>query len=212
MSTGRALGNNLFTPNGLIATPSDDAKRLNGYIAWTDNTVLNATTITMVAATVYLQKIPLAGSGTSTVSVTNVVAFLGTKATSTLTHCYAGILTSSGTLIGMTADQSSSATRWDTSGSNGLTTMPLASGPFTVTPTGVDDYVIGVMYMGTTAGTAPKFSSPAATNTAAILNAGLSAAASRAATQSVADTTTPFASLTLSSNTATVNGIWMALS
>jgi hypothetical protein len=209
---------NLFFGNGTVVARSDRTR------AWTGNTYLasnadlplytfsSGTTKTLAAATVYLNKLPLAGSGTSTYSVTNVVAYLNTKATSTLTHSYAGIVSSGGSLIAQSADQSSSGSNWSSTGTNGLVTVPMVGNPITITPTSVDDFVYVCLYIGTTAGTAPIFQASSSGSPTAFMNMALAAAASMTATQAVADTATPFTGLTLSSNTATAQAIWVALS
>ncbi len=167
----------------------------------------------LTVATVYFAKIPLAGSGTSIVSVTNLVAWLNTKATSTLTHCYAGVLTSAGALVGMSVDNSSAGQNWSSTGTSpALKTHPLASGPFNVTPTGVNDFVWGVLYVGTSAGTAPKFQTVSGATPTAMANLSLTAATSRVGTLAVADTATPFAAITPSSITQTDQLIWMGIS
>ncbi len=209
----------LYFGNATIAARSDLTK------SWTGGTLIASNagvpffpaaagaTITLAAATVYLTKIPLPGSGTTVISVTNVLAWLNTKAASTLTHSYAGLLTSGGVLVGQSADESSANQNWSTSGAAGLKTHALVGGPFNVTPTGVDDFVYACLYIGTTAGTAPIFQAFAgATAPTAFVNLSNSAATSNMATQAVADSATPFTGLTLSSNTATAQPIWMAIS
>ncbi len=210
---------NLYLGNATIVGRSDRSAAWSGglqiasnadipWYAWT-----GATGITLTAATVYFAKIPLPGSGTSTYSVTNVLAYLATKATSTLTHSYAGLVTSGGTLIGQSADESSANQNWSTTGAAGLKTHALVGGAFTVTPTGPNDFVYACLYIGTTAGTAPIFSASATATTAtAFLNMGTANAASLMGTLAVADTTTPFTGMTLSSITPTAQAIWMGIS
>jgi hypothetical protein len=204
----------LFFGNGTMLAASNMAKQVYGITSMNFDPGLTVATTTVAAATVYLMKVPLPGSGTTVYSITNVHNVLVTKATSTLTHSFMGLLTSAGTLVGMSADLSSGSNRWDTSGTSpAFQTIPLASGPFNVTPTGIDDFVYVCYYVGTTAGTAPKFLTSAGVGAvSAAMNLGLSAATSRAATQSVADTSTPFAGLSMASNAASVSLIWAGVS
>jgi hypothetical protein len=210
-----AVGNNQFVIGGNVASPSNISKSVYGLISSAGDPLLFSLTggLTIAAATACLVKIPLPGSGTTTYSITNVLCHLQTKATSTLTHSFAGLLTSAGVLIGMTADNSSINANWSSTGTSpAVSTMALVGGPFTVTPTGIDDFVYGALYVGTTAGTAPKFAADQAGTVASLSNLSLSAATSRFATQAVVDTATPFAALTMSSNTAAATTFWMGIS
>lgn len=203
---------NIHLGNATVGVAAPDGVRVYGDLGWSFDPVHQSAGLTLAAATVYLAKIPLAGSGTTVVSITNVWAYLGTKATSTLTHAFAGVVGSNGTLIGMSVDNASGGANWSSTGSNAFKTMALSGGPFNYTPTGLNDFVYACLYIGTTAGTAPIFRATAAFSAADFINHALSAATSRAATQAVADTATPFASLTLSSNTATAQLLSMGIS
>lgn len=194
-------GNGLYIVNGLLASPSIPAKVLNAAKGWTMDPLTATATFTVVAATVYGFKAHIPGSGSTTVSLATLNYNLVTKAGSTLTHAFAGLLTSAGALIGMTADQASSGDNWSSTGSNGSKSTALASGPFTHTPTGVDDYVFVVFYVGTSAGTLPAFGANVSIG-ANQVNAGTAAATRRVWTQAVADTATPFAALAMASNVA----------
>lgn len=170
----------------------------------------------LTAATLYLIKIPLFRQ----LSVTNVIAYL-TVAQNSLTHCFGALFKSDGTLIGQTADY---ATNWLSSGGSivdgnaaaaGIKTMPLASGPFTVTPLAANDFVWGALYHGTNGGTGPSFARAVNTIGGTLSNVGCTASRARSATQSVADTAT-LASITPASNSIVSAGsgnlFWMGLS
>jgi hypothetical protein len=208
---------NLYFGNGTVgAAPSRTAAWTGGAFLMSNldlpgTNMSGNTTKTLTVATVYLMKVPIPGSGTSTFVVSNVSAYLTTKATSTLTHSYYGIISSGGTLLGQSADLSSGANRWDTSGANGWNTAPCAA---TITPTGLNDFVYVCMYVGTSVGTAPIFQGfSTATSPTAFMNLNMAAAASMHATQAVADSATPFTGLTLSNNVASVTSpILVALS
>ncbi len=210
---------NLYFGNSTVMARSGRTNTWSGgaYIASNDDIPFyqfaTGGTVTLAAATVYLAKIPLPGSGTTVISVTNVLAWLNTKAASTLTHSYAGLLTSGGTLIGQSADESSANQNWSTTGAAGLKTHALVGGPFNVTPTGVNDFVYACLYIGTTAGTAPIFqATPSSAIPIGFLNLSNSAATSNFGTIAVADSATPFTGLTLSTITATGQVIWMGIS
>ncbi len=205
---------NLLFGNSTVAVSAPTYYNPFAYTAMDYDPLVAGTTatVTMAAATVYFAKIPLPGSGTTIYSITNVVAYLGVKATSSLTNSYAGLVTSGGVLIGESADESSANQNWSSTGAAGLKTHALVGGPFNVTPTGLTDFVYACLYIGTTAGTGPIWQAAfAGTAPVAFLNSGLAAAASRQGTLAVANTSTPFTGMTLSSITATAVPIWMAI-
>jgi hypothetical protein len=153
------------------------------------------------AANLYFCRIPL----DIQISVTNITIILSTLASSTLTNCYVALFSSSGTIIGQSADQHST---WQSGGSTGVKTIALASGPFTCTPASSNDWLWAAVYVGTAAGTLPQFGT-GGNNTNAI-TLGQTAATSRFGNISQANTST-LASFTPSS--ATTNGytLWAAL-
>ena len=103
------------------------------------------------AAVVYLCRIPLPAG----ISVTNVIVNFTVAANNTLTHAFLALFNSAGTVIGQSADQS---TTWATGGDQGWQTIPLVGGPFSVAPLAADDFLWAAIYVGTAAGTLPSFS------------------------------------------------------
>jgi hypothetical protein len=136
-------------------------------------------------------------------SVTNVVVYLGTLGSGlTSGQNFAGLYNSSGTLIGTSADQT---TTWNTGGSGGLKTIPLTGGPFAC-PAGF--YWVALL-SNESAGTPAAFGR-AGNLSSTLQNAGLSAATLRWCTNGTG-TSLP-STITPSSNSANSSAYWAALS
>lgn len=135
--------------------------------------------------------------------VTNVVFYMSTLG-STLTsgQNFAGLYSSSGALIGTSADQT---TTWNTGGTTGLQTVPLTGGPFAV-PAGFA--WIAWLFNGTTG---PTFSRAANLGSVAGANLSLTAATARYA-HTAPTSQTSLASFTPSASTLTATEWWAALS
>lgn len=187
-----------------------DPRTFNGLLGWThDPGLLPSGGAGNLNATILnIGKIPLRRS----ISVTSVIAYLGTVGVS-LTHCYALLYNSSGTVIGQSQDY---AANWVAAGSTldgnaggvGLKTMPLQSGPFTAAPLQANDFLWAALYCGT-AGTAPQFWKNVAV-AAALFNVGLTAATCRGGTVTIANTATP-GNITPANNALASNCPWMAI-
>jgi hypothetical protein len=175
-------------------------------LAWSgDPVVTGGTGAPLVVASVQFTKIPFSRG----LSIGRVVANLGTKATGSLTHSYAGVATSTGALVGMTADQSSV---WDSTGTNGYKPMTLVGGPFAVAPLGANDFLFGLLYVGTSSLITPKFASFAGNSSNSEVNFGSVAALSRSGAIAVADTATPFVGLVPSSMAQSAQVYFMGVS
>jgi Pectate lyase superfamily protein len=124
-------------------------------------------------------------------SITNVILFqVAAGSGLVVSECYAGIYSSAGVQIGITADQS---TPWGT-GADVFKTMALASGPFTVSPPGV--WVLALA--NESAGGTPQWGRWQ-NFTATSANAGLSASKARWATGGTTQTSLPAGPITPSS-------------
>jgi hypothetical protein len=171
------------------AEPAD-----HGYLAWAldPGSLVNQTTQT--AGVLYGTRLEIR----RTLTVTNVVLFCST-AGSTLTsgQNLVGLYNSSGTRIGVSADQT---TAWGTSG---VKTAALASGPFALSA----GYVWVVLVTNGT--TPPQFGTGSLFSVGA--NAGLTAAGTRFASQGTSQTSLP-ASITPGSWLQNANAPWAALS
>lgn len=169
----------------------------HALLAWAyDPTSVQAGTV-VVAGTVQLIKVILRTQQT----ITNVILHI-TSAGSGLTASqnFAGLYNSSGTLLSATADQSGT---WN---SSGLKTIALTTQQ-TGLAAGV--YYVAIVSNGTTP---PSFGrSASVTAGGALINVGLTAAASRFATGPAAQTSLP-GSITMSSNAQAAVGYWAALS
>jgi hypothetical protein len=137
------------------------------------------------------------------ISVTNVVFAMPTLGSSlTSSENFAGLYNSSGVLIGTSADQT---TTWNTGGTTGLQTVALSGGPFNVA---AGTFVwVAWLFNGSTG---PTFTR-AASQTAAISNAGLAAATARWAHTATGGQTS-LAGFTPSGNVTTATTYWAALS
>lgn len=182
--------NTLDRPSRDDASEPDD----HGYLAWALDPGSLVNQVTLTAGVLYGTRLEIR----RTMSVTNVVLFCST-AGSTLTagQNFVGLYDSSGTRIGVSADQT---TAWGTSG---VKIAALASGPFTVAA----GYVWAVLVANGT--TPPQFGTGSLFSVGA--NAGLAAAETRFASQGTTQTALP-ASLTPGSWLQNANAPWAALS
>jgi hypothetical protein len=163
-----------------------------GVLGWTYDPYLASNTTTLVAG----QAIALQIQVPSALSVTNIVLFLN-NAGVTLTNAYAGLYSSAGVQLGVSADQS---TAWSSSGQK---TIALVGGPYSVS---AGSCFVGLL-IGT-AGTMPSMPTVAATNST-LINLGLTVA--RCAAIAGGLSALP-ASFTPSSLSVTNKPIWAALS
>jgi Pectate lyase superfamily protein len=180
---------NLPLPN--VPTPADQ-----NLIAWSfDQATANATAAPSLGV-VRLCRVEIRQATT----ITNVLMSIPATSGSGLTTSenFAGLYSSSGTLLSATADQT---TNW---GSTGLKTMALTSAQ-AVAP--------GVYYVGfvANAGTSAPSFLVGSTQAASVLNAGLTAATARYATNGTGVTTLP-ASITMSGVTTSGTSYWVAVS
>lgn len=166
----------------------------HGLIAWAyDGSQARGALVIPTAGLVHTVRLKIRKA----TSITNIhLITTATCASLTSGQCFAGIF-QGGTLIGVTADQS---TAWLSTGEK---KMALASGPF---PVAVGDLIVAAY--ANTAGTLPTFS--CGSNFLSLLNVNLTAANSRFATADTGRTTT-FPG-TLGALTAASHGIWMGVS
>jgi hypothetical protein len=180
----------------------NEAAQQYGYLGWTyDPAMGSGGTVLPTAGGVILCKIPWP----LTQSVTNVVAtVVAGGGTLTSGQCFAGLYSSSGTRLGVTADQASA---WGTAGTVPKT-MAITGGPVSVPGGGPAGFIYaGFLWNGTTA---PQFLK-ASNSTAQSINGALPAASLRTAVNGSGGTSLP-SSLTLSSSTAATNLFWAAVS
>ena len=168
----------------------------HGLLAWAFDAALvsGSNTALPTAGTMYLIKlhVPVASS------VTNVIVYLNTLGSGLTTgQCFAALY-QAGSLIGVSADQTSS---WNTGGATGTKTIALSGGPFAVV---AGDVYVALWFNGTTG---PAFGR--VTNVS-VVNVGLASAHSRFAQANTGVTTT--APGTLSTASAVSIGYWAALS
>lgn len=185
--------------DGVRNSPLDEAKAYNNLLGWTFDVGAIQANNALVAATLYVAKIPLRRR----ISVTNVSAYLGVVGV-TLTNAFLLLYNSAGTVVGQSADQSA-----DWAAAIGLKTVALAGGPFVCTPTQANDFLWGAIYVGTL-GTAPQFGRSNKAVSAETFNVGTTAATSRAATIAIADTATP-GNITPANLVAGQNLFWLGL-
>jgi hypothetical protein len=164
----------------------------HGYIGWSFDPIMavNSTTLT-TAGTLHVVKlhVPVAQN------VTNIACYVSTAGAGlTSGQCFASLY-QAGTLLGTTADQS---TTWT---STGLKAMALSGGPFAVA---AGDVYVAFWYNGTTA---PALARAAGSN---VGNSGYLAASSRFGTANTGTTTT--APSTLGTVSAEGLAYWAAIS
>jgi hypothetical protein len=172
--------------------PSD-----SNYLAWNFDPAQIASYVAVASGAINMAKIKVPYA----ISVTNVVLNVGLAGSGlTSAECLAGLFTAAGAEIGLTADQH---TAWATAG---VLPMALTGGPYVV-PAG-DVYVSWV----SNGGTPPKFENMSNWQATAA-NSGLSAAASRWATNGTGTTLpTGSSAFTMSSNVQASPTYWAALS
>ena len=167
-----------------------------GYLAWNSDPDLGAQCLLApVAGMVTLARINVRQA----ISCTNVVLsvpYAGSGLTSS--ECFAGLYGSSGTLIGTSADQSSS---WATAG---IYPAALSGGPYVLA---AGFYWAAILVNGTTS---PSFLAASGFPTATTGNNGFTVSTARGATATTGRTTLP-ASFTPSANSFCV-AAWAALS
>lgn len=206
-----AIGNT-FSPtsthSGLSATPLTGAsqieppQQLYGYLSWSfDPTAMSGGAALGAAGTVTLIKIPWP----TTALVTNIVVCLSAGGnTLTSGQCFAGLVNSAGTNLGVTADQS---VVWASAG----TTPKIAAitgGPIIVPGGGPAGFIyVSLLWNGTTS---PSFYK-SANSAASPMNGSLTAATLRGALNG-SGLTVLTAPLTLSASTAPTQFFWAALS
>jgi hypothetical protein len=150
----------------------------HGYLAWTHPTTLNTTNNNPTAGKFYMMKVLVPLS----ISVTSVSYYVQTiGATLTSGQNFVGILNSSGTVLGTSADQTTNF------GATGLKTAALTGGPFAITGGGGVFVWVVFLSNGTTT---PKF---ACTGSSAnpdgdAMNAGLTPSTALAANQGTGQT------------------------
>lgn len=181
--------NSILTQLGNQWVPSD-----NGWLAWSiDPSQSSTATINPTAGSVYMMAIPLRQAAT----VTNIIMSVVTPgATLTAGQNFAGLYNSSGTRVGVTADQSAVWT------SVGAYVMPFTA-PANLT---AGMYYGAFVSNGTTR---PQFGAEA--SSAAVMNTSLTAATYRSSIGATSQTTLP-ASITMASRTAASFSWFMALS
>ena len=174
--------------------PVDPPVFTNGLLGWSYDPAAAAGTQILTAARIYVSKIPLP----NTITVTDILYAITTAGT-TITHSYAGLYSSAGTVLGQSADQS---TAWAATTGNYTTALVT---PVVCTPLQANDFLWAALYEGT-ASTAVTFADSAAPN----ININTTAATSRGAYIALSNTAT-LTSFTPSSLTATAFQIWMGI-
>lgn len=168
----------------------------SGYLTWNyDPSLTGSGATALTAGAITLIRVNVR----TTMTVTSVVAGIKTAGSGlTSGQCFAGLYSSSGTLIAATADQ---ASNWGTG--TGIKTMALAGGPYTLAP---GYYWVALVANGTTP---PVFFYNQNSN-AALANAGTSVSAARWAANGTGTTLPP--AITPASNTLSQITLWAALS
>jgi hypothetical protein len=125
-----------------VAVASNPALQYNDMLGWTfDPGGQNNSAALYAAATLYLGRIPLP----ATTTITNILTYVATLGL-TLTHSFLALFTSTGTVIGQSADQSAA---WGSLGSAQLYTLPLVGGPYVCAPLTANDFLYAGIYCGT---------------------------------------------------------------
>lgn len=165
-----------------------------GFLASTYDPAAATATFTMASGTVYLFRVNVRAA----LTCTNVISIIGTAGSGlTSGQNFAGLYTSTGTRVGITADQT---TPWATAG---LQTMTLAGGPFALS---AGFYWMAMLAVGTTP---PVVLS--ATSTFRASNAGTAVSVARYAINGTGATALP-ASITPASNSLLSPAVWAAIS
>lgn len=162
---------------------------VHGFTGWVFDPALIAGSATLTAGVVYLSKIRVPAG-----TVTNLV-FQTTANGTTLSNCYAALFNTSGTRLGVSADQT---TPWTAAGTQtaALTTPYSAAAGY---------YYVAILCNGTTPPTFVR-----AGNTAGV-NVGLTAGSHRFCTSGTSQTAMP-AAITMGSAAAAAQAIWAAVS
>lgn len=182
----------LFNPP---ATEPNFAAADSGFLAWNYDIGVTATATAPTTNVVNLIRVNVR----QPLLVTNVVlASTAGGASLTSGQNFVGLLSSAGTLVGTSADQT---VAW---GSSGLKPAALVSGPFTVAPP-----FVWVVFVSNTSSTTPTFFRSGAL-AAAAMNPGFTVSTARWATNGTA--TTALASVTPGSSTLAGTGYWAGLS
>jgi hypothetical protein len=183
-------------PNSDHVHPRDSPQAADqNLLAWAYDPIVATNSSVPASGVVQLMRVILR----TTQTVTNVlvhVAVLGTGFTAS--QNFAGLYTSSGTLLSATADQ---AAAW---GSTGLKTMALTS---TQTNLAAGTYYVALVQNGSANLALARTGGLASES--ALINAGLTATTARFAT---GPTVTSLGAITMSSNTLATVGFWAALS
>lgn len=202
-SAGNAI--EIIKPDGTVLFKIDSKgpdvpaqPSFHGLLGWTFEPTegSNASASQPASGTVYLHKIGWQRDAV----VTNILYHIGTAgATLTAGQNFVGIINSSGTLLGQSADQSSAWT------GSGLMTTPLAVP--TLVPAGPNGFIwVALLSVGTTP---PKFAGISSIGNASLSNAGLTVATARVA--SAATGQTALGNITPASNTFTGVPLWFGL-
>lgn len=171
------------------------ASDTTGFLAWTIDPAIFSTAIAATNNTLTLIRVNIRNS----ISVSNVCLYVtGGGVSLTSSENYAGLYNSSGTLIASTADQTSS---W---ASSGLKTMALSGGPYGLT----GGTFAWIAFLANTSSTTPTFTGTSSN----ALEAGLTAATARTATNGTGTSITGIGNITPGSNVALSAFFWAALS
>lgn len=169
----------------------------HNLLAWTYDPAFTQGGNSVIAGTVYLGKLLLENAS----SVTNVIATVTTLGSGLAAgQNFSGLYDSAGTLIAVTADQT---TAWS-SGGTGAKTMALSGAPYSL---GAGAYYVSLLANGTT----PPGFLRAQSVSQSTLNIGLTAATGRYLSSGTGLTSLP-ASITLGSATPDFHAWWFALS
>ena len=201
-SNGQVLTVGGADPSGLEwSNPANLALQYNDLQGWTFDPVGMTGGGGIVAAYVYLLRIPLPAAQT----VTNVLTIVIVKGL-TLANSFLGLYKSNGTVIGQTADQSAA---WGAAGATGNYTLPLVGGPYTCTPLAANDFLWAAIYIGSFV-TSPSFALYFP-QTPSVNYMGTSVSRQRFAAQAVANTAI-LPSLNPANNDGPVASFWAGIS
>lgn len=189
-------------PSTAILPRSNPTPASHGLLAWSfDPALCLVNPLGPTVGRYYVSKIEVP----QPISVTNVLYYIDTiGSTGTSGQNFVGLLSSSGTLIASSADQTSTF-----DGTTGLKTVALSGGPYAINGgPGVFVYVVW-LFVG---GTAPKFAGVGNTGhpDGFCTSAGLATGTARGGFQTTANTA--LASITLSSNSVSQVQFWAGLS
>ncbi|MGY4960366.1 hypothetical protein [Streptomyces sp. 900105245] len=196
-NTGNAM------PAGLLQYPltrvNDATTRPDdhGLLTWTqDPATLRSGGDAATAGVVYLSKVKIVNRATVVSNI--LVGLVNTPTGLTAGQCVVGLYDSSGNRLAVSADQ---AAAWATAG--------LKTAAITPQTLAVGSYYVAIL--ANFSGTAPQFATGAGHGQGALLNAGLTVAASRFLNTAAGNTALP-ATITLGSATQQSGSRWAALS